>query len=162
MVVACPENSEATRPTNCKVVVFREARPFSTCVTIVNHPAPSRHVRFAPVQVLAPPFLLKEESILPEKGMAINCTMLLTSFSHAVCAHNSPPISRVGAFVPEDHPSVTSSLKHLEPNKAPSSAKLLVGLSIAHAVQAVVVDCVPIVNPQLAAIIGDNTESVTS
>jgi hypothetical protein len=44
----------------------------------------------------------------------------------------------------------------------PATADVPSGLSIAPTVQTVIVDCVLVVNPQLAAIIGDNAEMVMS
>jgi hypothetical protein len=57
---------------------------------------------------------------------------------------------------------MTTSLKHLEPHKTPPSAKLSPGRSAAPAMQAIIVDCVSIVEPQLAPIIGVNLEMVTA
>ena len=44
----------------------------------------------------------------------------------------------------------------------PPSAKTPGGLPIAPPMQAIIVDCVPIVDPQLTAIIGDNAEPVVT
>ena len=57
------------------------------------------------------------------------------------------------ARVPEQHPSMTTTLEHFESGEMPPSAKILGGLTIAPAVAAVVVDGVPIVDPQVAPII---------
>jgi hypothetical protein len=48
---------------------------------------------------------------------------------------------------------MTTALEHLKPNQTPSSAKMPSGLAIAPTMQAIVVNCVSIVNPQLAPII---------
>jgi hypothetical protein len=55
---------------------------------------------------------------------------------------------------------MTTTLKHLKPHKMPSSTLMLGGLAVAPSMQTVIVDGVPVVDPQLAAIIRDNTESV--
>jgi hypothetical protein len=65
-------------------------------------------------------------------------------------------------MVPEKHPSMTTTLKHLKPYKTPPCTNMLSSLSIAPTVQTIIIYCVAVVDPELAAIIGDNTESVTS
>ena len=55
---------------------------------------------------------------------------------------------------------MTTSLEHLEPHKTPPSTKLSPGRSATPAVQAIIVNCVSIVEPQLAPIIGVNLEVV--
>jgi len=57
---------------------------------------------------------------------------------------------------------MTSLLEHLKLDKMPPSTKTPVGLPISPAVQAIIVDCVLVVNPQLTAIIGDNAEPVVA
>jgi len=120
--------------------------------------APTSHVRFAAIQVLAATFLTKVEGILPEETLAVSGTM--STLSHATGAHNSPPVSSISTLVPEKHPSMTATLKELKSHKMPTTAKFLGGLLITPAMSAVVVDSVPIVNPQLAAIIGLNAEPI--
>jgi len=65
-------------------------------------------------------------------------------------------------MVPEQHTSMTTTLKHLKANKTPPSMQMLPGLSIAPTVQAIVVNGVSIVDPQLAPIIGNNAEIVVA
>jgi len=48
---------------------------------------------------------------------------------------------------------MTTTLKHFNPNSIRARTKMLYCLAISPAMQAIVVDCVPIVDPQLAAII---------
>ena len=55
---------------------------------------------------------------------------------------------------------MTTLLKHLKSDEMPPCAHMPSGLPIAPTMQAIVVDGVPIVNPQLAAVIGDNAEAV--
>jgi len=56
-------------------------------------------------------------------------------------------------MVPEAHASMTAALKHLKPHQVPPSTNLSPGRPAAPAVQAVIVNCVSIVEPQLAPII---------
>jgi hypothetical protein len=65
-------------------------------------------------------------------------------------------------MIPEQHPSMATTLKHLEPHKMPPSANTPSGDSTAPTVQAIVVNCVPIINPQLASVIGNNLEVITA
>jgi len=57
---------------------------------------------------------------------------------------------------------MTSALKHFKSNSVCPSAKMLGGLAIAPAMQTIVINCIPIVDPQLASIIGDNAEAVAA
>ena len=135
-----------------------ETRPLAACVAIVHDVLPASHIRFATVQVLASPTLAKVEGVLPEETSTI-CD-LIRDMASATCANNNPSIASIGTMVPEKHPSMATTLKHLKSHQTPSSAHVWSGLSIAPAMQAIVVDCVPIVNPQFAAIIRDNAEMV--
>jgi hypothetical protein len=51
---------------------------------------------------------------------------------------------------------MTAMFKHFKSSKMPSTSKTPVGLPIAPTVTAVIVDRVPIINKQVAAVIGDN------
>jgi hypothetical protein len=58
---------------------------------------------------------------------------------------------------------VTATFKHFESHYMPPMPLISVmGLTVAPPVQAIVVDSVPTVNPQLTSVIGDNAESVTA
>jgi len=122
--------------------------------------SPASHVWFATVQVLATTTLTKVESILHEKPMAICDGMFF--MTSASCAHNSPFVTSIWTFVPEQHPSSTTTLEHLELHQMPPSAKTPGGLPIAPPMQAIIVDCVPVVHPQLAAIIRENAKPVVA
>jgi hypothetical protein len=63
-------------------------------------------------------------------------------------------------MVPEQHPSMATTFKHFKSNKVPPSANVSSDLPIAPAMQAIVIDCVPIVDPQLAPIIGYDAEMI--
>jgi hypothetical protein len=56
-------------------------------------------------------------------------------------------------MVSEEYTSMTTALKHFKSYQTPSSTHMLSCLSIAPPMQAIVVDCVPVVDPQLAAIV---------
>jgi hypothetical protein len=55
---------------------------------------------------------------------------------------------------------MASTLEHLKPHSMFSGTEMLNSLPIAPAMQAIIVDSIPVVDPQLASIIGDNAESV--
>jgi hypothetical protein len=166
VVTAAPEDSQPTSPTHCKVVSTSESGPSATCVAVVHHVLPASMRGSAPIEVLAATSLTKVERILPEKTSTISgfrATTPAASYStSATRTHNSPTVSSIGALVPEKHPGMTSTLKHLKSQSVCPSAKMLGGFAIAPAMQTVVVDCIPIVDPQLASIIGDNAEAVVA
>ena len=114
--------------------------------------APSSHVWSASVQIRAPTTLTKVVDVFPKQASPISCTMI--SAPSASCTDNNPSVSSVVAMVPEEHPSMTTTLKHLKSHQMPSSTNMPSGRSTAPSVQAIIVNCVPIVDPQLAAIIG--------
>ena len=95
--------------------------------------------------------LTKVEGVLPEETSAISDG--IAGLTSATCTHNNPSVSSVSTSVPEQHPSMTTALKHFEFYMMPPGTLMLGGLPIAPTMQAIVVDCVPIVDPQLAAII---------
>jgi len=158
-VMACLEDPQATCPAHSKVITSGKTRPFSTCVAIVHHVFPTRHVWTATVEILAPSPLTEVENVLPEETMTISWTMSATT---ATCTHNSPSVSSVRTMVPEEHASMPALLKHLKPHQMPSSTLMPSALTIAPAVQAIIVNCVSIVEPQLAPIIRDNAEMVVA
>jgi hypothetical protein len=55
---------------------------------------------------------------------------------------------------------MTAVLKHFKPHQAPATANAPIRLPIAPAVQAIVVDRIPIVEPQLAAIVRNDAVSI--
>jgi len=120
---------------------------------------PTRHVRPATIQVLAMASLTEVENVLHEETSAICDLMALWCFA-ATCARNNPSVSSVGTMVPEEHPSMATMFEHLESHKMPASSHVLSDLPIAPTVQAIVVDCITVVDPQVAPIIRDNLEVV--
>jgi len=90
--------------------------------------------------------------------MAISSAM--PTLSPATCTYNCPSVCSIGTSVPEQHPSMTATFKHLKSHEMPTTTLMLSGLAVTPAMQTIVIDCVPIVDPQFAPIIGDNAESV--
>ena len=107
---------------------------------------PALHVGSATVQVLAPAALTEVECILPEETMAIS-DLVARAPGAMICTHKTPSVSGIGTLVPELDACMATTLKHFKSDKTPWSTKMPVGLSIAPAVQAIVVDRVAIVNP---------------
>ena len=120
-----------------------------------------------PIEVLAATSLTKVVDVLPEKASAIcgpRATLLAatSATAFATCTHNRPSVSSVGSMIPEEHPCMTTTLKELKSDKTPSTTNIPTGHATAPAVQAIVVNCVSIVDPQLASIIGYELEVVTA
>jgi len=157
-VIARPEDSHAASPTHSEVVASTKAGPSAACVFIVHVVFPAGHIRSSTLEVLATAALTEVKSVFPEEPMAIGNRIVF--HTSATGPNDSPSVASVRTSVPEQHPSMTTLFKHLEPHKTPATTKALVGLPIAPAMQAIVVDRVSIVNPQLAAIIRDNAKSV--
>jgi hypothetical protein len=149
VVAACLENSQAACPAYSEVVAPSETMPPASCVTIIYIVFPARHIWSAAIEILTSATLAKIESVLPEETMAI-CDRIAT---FATRAHNSPSIASIGTMVPEQHPSMAATLKHLEPHNMPPATNISSDLTVAPAVQAIVVNCVPVVEPKLASVI---------
>ena len=119
----------------------------------------------APIEVLAAPSLTKVVDVLPEKASTISggsATLATLATTFATGTHNNPSVSSVRAMIPEEHPSMTTTLKELKSHKTPPATNIPSGHSTAPAVQAIVVNRVSIIEPQLASIIGDELEVVTA
>ena len=114
----------------------------------------------APIEVLAAPSLTKVVDVLPEKASTISGGSATPATAFATGTHNNPSVSSVGAMIPEEHASMATTLKELKSHKTPPTTNIPSGHSTAPAVQAIVVNCVSIVDPQLASIIRDNAEMV--
>ena len=80
-------------------------------------------------QVLASPALTKVVSILPEETMAVS--RFSGNVAAAPCTYNSPTIPRVGTMVPEQHPGMATTLKHLKSHNVPPTPHMLSDLPIA-------------------------------
>jgi hypothetical protein len=162
-VMACPVDSHARRPAHSKVITSTKAWPSAPRVTIVHGVFPASLLWPAILQIRAPAALRRVEDILPEEAMAIGGYIALAnSVFMTTGTHNNPTVSCVRPVVPKEHPSMTTTLKHLKSHQMPPSAYAPSGHTIAPTMQAVVVDCVTIVNPQLASIIRVNAEVVSA
>jgi len=157
-VMASPVEPHAACPTHSKVIASVETRPLTTCVPIVHIMFPASMVWSATIQVLAMATLTKVEDVLHEETMAISDAIGIV-FS-APCLRHHPSVASVGTMVPEKHPSVATVFKHLKPYKMPPCTNVLSGVPGAPSVQAIVVDRVTVVEPEVAPIIRDNLEVV--
>jgi hypothetical protein len=108
------------------------------------------------VQILQMTTLAEVEDILPKETMAISDWM----WSLATCANMAPTASSVMPSVPEEHTGVTTMFEHLNSHPAPPTVNMPRSLPIAPTVQPVIVNCVPVVNPQLTSIIRYDAPSV--
>ena len=121
---------------------------------------PTSHVRFATVEVLTAATLTKIEDVLPEEASAISDFKV--GVTSPTGTNNHPSVSSIATPVPEQHPSMATTLKHLKSHNMPPTTNLPSDHSTAPTMQTIVVDCVFIVNPQLAPVIGDNLEVITA
>jgi hypothetical protein len=160
MVTACPEDSQAACPTHSKVITSGKTRPSTTCVAVVDIMLPASHVCLAIAQPLASATLTKVEDILSEQTVAISG--LGGNMAPTTCKHNCPSVRSIIATITELNPRMTTTLKHLKSHEMPSTTKILGCFPIPPAMQAVVVDRIAAVQPQLAAIIGDDAKPVMS
>jgi hypothetical protein len=149
--MSCLEDSEATCPTHGEVICSGKTRPSATCVAVVDILAPALHVGFVIDQILAPAALNEIEDILPKETSAVESAM--ASVVSATGFYNSPSHGSIRPFVPEQNPSVPTTFKHLKSDNTPSSTKILGGFPITPTMQAIIVDCEPVVNPELTPII---------
>jgi hypothetical protein len=160
-VVARSEDSHAACPAHSKVVTATETGPVPICVAIVDHMFPALQIGSTTVQILATASLTEVECILPEETMAINDPVARAPRA-MMCTHKTPSVSCIGTPVPEVDARMASTLEHFKPDETPSSTKISVGLSIAPAMQAIVVNRVAIVKPHFASIVGVNAEAVAA
>jgi hypothetical protein len=150
VVMAGPENSHASCPAHCKVVTSMKARPIPTRVSVVDDVTPTSHVCPSVIQICTSTTLIEVESVLHEETMAVSGTNDWSTL--ATCRCKGPSISGIGTSVPKVHTSMTAMLKHFNSHHAPST-DMLGSFSIAPAVQAIIVDRIPIINPQLASVV---------
>jgi hypothetical protein len=162
VVTPAPEDSQATSPTNCKVIATSEPGPPATCVAVVHHVLPASMCGSATIEVLAAPSLAEVVNVLPEEASTISGGSAAPATTLATGTHNNPSVSSVRAVIPEEHPSMTTTLEELNSHKTPPTTNIPFGHSSAPAVQAIVINCVSIVKPQLASIIRNELEVVTA
>merc|ERR1719199_1338782 len=120
----------------------------------------------AAVQVLA-------ATTLPEVVATLNPATAATSAAippaatatprpHASRRHNPPSVASVTAVVPEHDASMTPVLEELDSHGVPPTTVMPSGHPAAPAVQAIIVERVAVVDPELASIIGDELKMVPS
>jgi hypothetical protein len=131
VIMACFEDSQASRPTNSEVVPDAIARPIATCVTIVHIVFPPSEVRPATFQVLTTTSLAKVKGVFHEEAMTI-CYGIVADAT-TTSTHNGPSVPSIGTMIPEKHASMTSALEHLKSHKTPACSNVRPGLSIAPA-----------------------------
>jgi hypothetical protein len=159
-VIASLEDSQAAGPAHSEVVTSGKTRPAATCVTVVDIMFPAGHVRFAIIQPLASATLTKVEDVFPEESMTISG--LSGHVAATTCKHNCPSVGSIITSITKLHPSMPTTLKHLKSCEMPSTTEVFGCLPVTPAMQAVVIDRVAIVQPQLASIIGDDAKTVMS
>jgi hypothetical protein len=157
-VISCPEDSQSACPTHSEVIAPPETRPSAPSIAIVDSVSPASHVWSATIQVGATAPLTKVEGVFPEETVAISDARF--GLASATCAHNNPSVPSIVTMVPEQHASMTTTLEHLKSHKMPACANMPPGVTGAPSMQAIVVNCISIVNPQLAPIIRENLEVV--
>jgi len=90
--------------------------------------------------------LSKVECIFHEQTMAIS-DLVARAVASAFCLHNKPTVASIRTMVPEEHTSMTTTLEHFKSHETPSTMNMPSGRSTAPAVQAIIVNCVSVVNP---------------
>jgi hypothetical protein len=150
-VVASPSDFQCSCPAHSKVITSGKTSPFPIRVAVVHHLNFAGHVWSASTQVLAPTSLPEIVDLLLESSA--------TRAARATCcasstrAHDDPSVSSIRTVVPEQHASMTTALKELKPHKAPSGTNIPSRNSLPPAMQAIIINRVPVVNPKLAPII---------
>merc|ERR1711912_3873 len=91
-------------------------------------------------------------------GWAPTCA---TSAS-ATGPHHFPAIASVRATITKQAPMMATTFEHLHPHHDPSCPDVPRGFAIPPAVEAIIVDGVPIIDPQLGSIVGNEREPVTA
>jgi hypothetical protein len=121
--------------------------------------SPTSHVRASTQQVLAVTPLTEVEDVLSEKGMTVDRAMA-SSNPPASCANSEITVPSIWTFVPEIYPSMTTTFKHLKSHQAPSTMNMTMTLTMAPAVTTIVVNCIPMVDEQVAPVIRSEPPSV--
>jgi hypothetical protein len=153
-IMAGAVDSHSTSPACSKLIGAGKALPPTSCVAVIDHMSPTTHVWLTTAQILATTTLTKVECVFHEQTMSVDS--IIRTMIRATCAHDRPSIPSIRAPVPEKHAGMTTTFKHLKPNQAPWGSKAPVSFSIAPTMQAIIIDRVSIVDPQLASIIGYN------
>jgi len=133
-------------------------------------------VRLATTALQAATALVAHESTDSSRLTAVRAIALLVKFSGATAtgaaagsadpaapgAQDGPAIGGVRAFIAQHDPSMATmfEVRHLDHD--PSCPDVPRGFAIAPAVEPIIVDGVPIVDPQLGSVIGNEREPVTA
>ena len=108
----------------------------------------------ATFQVLASASLSKVKNFLSETCAFVE--------ARAVCTNNPPTVPSISTLEPQQHPGVATTFEHLKPDSMCPSTKMLDALAIAPSMQAIIVNGIPVVDPQFASIIGDDAKAVVT
>merc|ERR1719478_1151843 len=119
---------------------------------------PPRHVRPPVSKMWHPAALAEIERILPEQAMTVSG--FVCADPAAPGAQDVPAIGGVRATIAQHDPSMATmfEVRHLDHD--PSCPDVPRGFAIAPAVEPIIVDGVPIVDPQLGSVIGNEREPV--
>ena len=130
-----PDHNTACPP-NSKVISSSESRPLLGCPTIVHHRHLAHHIWLTAIEILTSTTLPKPERLLFELAP---WPWLLLDYNHSVTCIKSPVL--------EDHACPATLLKELKFQRMGHRLETLVRLSCAHAMHAIIVDGIAIINP---------------
>merc|ERR1712054_360841 len=156
--MACAEEPDTAGPFHSKVVGTSESRPAVTCVAVVDVVLPPPHVRPPVGKVWHPAALAEIVHVLHEQAMAVCVSVapVATGIQH------SPVVASVRALITQQDASMATMFEELHPEQAPSCMNVPRGFAIPPAVAPIIVDGVPVVDPQLGTVIGNEREPVTA
>jgi len=138
-----------------------EARPAATCVAVVDVVFPPLHVRPPVSKMWYTSALAEIVNSLPPQAVTVNRPCATASAS-ATGPHHFPAIASVRATITKQAPMMATTFEHLHPHHDPSCPDVPRGFAIPPAVEAIIVDGVPIVDPQLGSVVGIEREPVTA
>jgi len=159
-VMACSEEPDTAGPAHSKVVGTSESRPAATCVAVVDVVPPPRHVRPPVSQILHMAALAEIEDVLPEQAMAVYDSVAPVPVAKGT--QHFPAVASVRATITQHDASMASTFEELHPEQVPSCPDVLRSFAIPPAVEPIIVDGVPVVDPQLGTIIGSEREPVAA
>jgi len=139
-------------PTHSKVLIRRETTPIAACVS-VDHLGNDPHQGWDAVQV-------RNISQIAEVVMDLLFETKYGRGPQRASTGIAEAVSSIRSTIPEQAASTATILKELNSQPMLPGDCIPVGALVAHAVQAVIVDSVLVVEPHLAAIIGSQREMV--
>jgi hypothetical protein len=143
VIPTASEDSHPGSPSHSKVIMTGKSRPSAAGVPVVNIMFPTSHVWSPTVEILATAALSKPKGILHEKTVTIGRMIR----SATAGARDNPSVASVSTPVSKQHTSCATPFKHFKSYQVPSATKVSVGLTIPPAMQTVIVDGIPIINP---------------